>query len=225
MTEEKNMTNQNEIAKLFELYDKVLANNSKLEDLNLIEKFFQPLRVILKQGRYDYDVVKAWLSASNLLDLKVQHLLDKTLQRKKVRGPDSSIDQDNLLSNAIVISRPIKPLAYPLSKESIVKAFVELMIHRRRKRAYDSKPERMNYIPKEIEPISIEIEKESLLQKIKKFRKASIDFSILLKERTWQEAIEILNILLHLAHERKIRLRQKNFPRGKIIITYLGDKN
>jgi hypothetical protein len=51
------------------------------------------------------------------------------------------------------------------------------------------------------------------------------NLAALLKERTWAEVTKILNVLLHLAHEGKIKLSQTDFPAGPIIISYKGEAN
>lgn len=225
MVEEDPNMNRNGIGEILELYQKVLASKGKIEDVDLISLFFQPLRIRINQGRYDYKLIKALFSATNLLDLKIQTLLDETLQRKRFKRPSSLESKETALSSALNLSKPIRPPARPLLATNITKAYVELMIHRKKKREYNLEPSKMSYDPIEIEPISIEEDKETLLQKIKFFKKASIELPKLLKEKTWGEVIKILNILLHLAHERKIKLYQENFPAGRIIITYEEGKN
>ncbi|NVM54266.1 MAG: hypothetical protein HWN66_11240 [Candidatus Helarchaeota archaeon] len=225
MAEEDSNSNHNGINKILDLYQEALTKTSKLEDLDLINLFFHPLRATINEGRYDYKLIKAVYSATNLLDLKVQTLLDKTLQRKGFKKPLPLDSKETVLSTALSLSKSISPLARPLLPSNITKAYVELMIHRKKKRAYDSEPNRMSYDPVEIEPISIEEDKEKLLHKIRLLKKSSIELPKLLKEKTWEEVTRILNILLHLAHERKIKLYQEDFPTGKIIIIYEGGKN
>ena len=221
MFKEEDFSDRNGITKLIELYEKTITKGGKLEELDLIGRFFNPLRAEINQGRYDYRLVKAWQSATNLLDLKVQALLDKTLQKgsiKELEPSDSELD--------IYLTKSISPLARPISKVGITKAYVELMIQRKKRHAYNLEDiERMGYEPVDIEPVSIEVDKNKLIQKIKAHKKSSIDFVSLLEKRTWEEVIGILNILLHLAHEKKIKLHQDNFPEGKIIITYQGEEN
>jgi len=225
MSGEQKNSNKNGINELLMHYDKALLKNGKLEDLDLINRFFHPLRAEIQQGRYDYQLIKALYSATNLLDLKIQILLDRTLQRKDSREIKPLDTQEDLLSKVVNLSQPIRPLARPLFTKDITKAYVELMIYRKKKRIYNSEPKKMEYLPVEIEPISIEEDKEELLQRIQLYKKASIELSALLKVKTWQEVLNILNILLHLAHEGKIKLQQENFPLGKIIITYREGKN
>ncbi len=218
MFKEEDFPERNGINKLFDLYEKILAKRGALDKVDLIDQFFTPLRAEINEGRYDYKLVKAWSSATNLLDLKVQDLLSRALQKdseKKQESPDTRI---KTISNGLHLGRPIAPLPRKISKDQIMKAYIELMINRRKKRNYDVETERMGYEPVDIEPVSIEVNKEKILRKIQQFKTASIDFSSLLAEKTWQEVLEILNILLHLAHEQKIKLIQENFPDGKIII-------
>lgn len=190
----------------------------------MIDRFFQPLRAEINQGRYDYNVVKAWSSATNLLDMKIKTLLDKALQKESLKEKESVNSDEDYLSNAVHLLKAVRPFARPLSKSDLIKAYTDLMVYRKKKRIYSSELERMDYVPVEIEPISIEIDKEKLLQKIKAWKMASLDLQSLLEKKTWQEVIELLNILVHLAQEGKIKLRQDNFPEGKIIITSREDK-
>ncbi len=190
----------------------------------MIDRFFQPLRAEINQGRYDYNVVKAWSSATNLLDMKIKTLLDKALQKESLKEKESVNSDEDYLSNAVHLLKAVRPFARPLSKSDLIKAYIDLMVYRKKKRIYSSELERMDYAPVEIEPISIEIDKEKLLQKIKAWKMASFDLQSLLEKKTWQEVIELLNILVHLAQEGKIKLRQDNFPEGKIIITSREDK-
>jgi len=225
LAEKDSNSELNGITKILNLYQEALTKFSKIEELDLINLFFQPLRAKINQGRYDYKLVKAVYSATNLLDLKIQTLLDRTLQRKGFTKPSALDSKEEILSTSLILSRSIRPLARPLSLSNVTKAYVELMIHRKKRRAYDTEPEKMSYDPIEIQPISIEEDKETLLQKIKIYKKSSIELPKLLKVKTWREVTQILNILLHLAHEGKISLRQENFPTGKIFITYLEGKN
>ena len=201
------------------------ASDNKLEELNLIERYFSPLRAEINQGRYDFNLIKAMYSAVNLLDLKIQLLLDMALQRESSRQPQSIDSKEELLSTSLNLARPICALERPITPDTLLKAYIELCIHRKKKRTYDIKPETMDYAPIEIEFISIEEDKEKLLEKLQQFKKASIELSSLLEKRSWQEVVNVLNILLHLAHEGKIKLHQKEFPKGKIMITYTGGQN
>jgi hypothetical protein len=225
LTAEKKVTKKGEIKKLQDLYKRIMNQEEKLEELDLIGGFFTPLRAEINQGRYDYELVKVWHSATNLLDLKVQTLLNSALQKNGLQRWDPSDSGDETLSSSVFLSKAVQPLARPILLKDITKAYIELMIHRKKKRAYSSEPEMMGYDPQEIEPISIEVDKNKLLEKIMTLKESSIDLRSLLKEKTWEEVIAILNILLHLAHERKIKLHQINFPNGKIVISYVGNEN
>ncbi|MHA1277966.1 MAG: hypothetical protein ACTSQI_11840 [Candidatus Helarchaeota archaeon] len=225
MFKEENFSQENELNQLSKLYKKIITKEENLEKVDLIKRFFLPLRATINQGRFDFKLVEAWNSATNLLDLKMQDLLDKALQRGGVKDQNTPISGINTISNALHLIRPIQPLERKISQKNVIKAYIELMIHRRKKRTYSLEPERMGYEPITIEPISIEINKEKLLHKIRGLKKSVIDFKTLLVEKTWKEVLELLNILLHLAHEEKIKLHQENFPNGKIIITYQEGKN
>ncbi len=216
---------ENGLSDILNIYQEALKRRRKIEDLDLINLFFNPLRATIKQGRYDYTIVKAVYSATNLLELKVQGLLDKTLQRKERRRPKIWDSKETALSNVLTLTKPIQSLSKPLLSNNITQAYVELMIHRKRTRVYNTEPDRMSYDPIEIEPISIEEDKDKLLETIRLLKRSSIELPKLMREKTWDEATRILSILLHLAHEGKIKLHQKNFPRGTIIITYEGGKN
>ena len=216
---------KNGIGEILNIYQEALKNRRKIEDLDLINLFFHPLRIKIQQGRYDYKLVKAVHSATNLLELKIQNLLDKTLQRKEHKRPEIWDSKEAALSSALTLTKPIRPLVKPLLPENITKAYVELMIHRKNKRVYNSSPEKMAYDPIEIEPISLEEDKEKLLEMIRVLKKSSIALPKLMREKTWEEATRILSILLHLAHEGKIKLSQKDFPKGTIIISYGEGKN
>ena len=218
MFKEEDFPKRNGINRLIDLYEKIITEKGALDEVNLIDQFFTPLRTEINEGRYDYKLVKAWNSATNLLDLKVQELFSRALQRDSQKEQESLDTRIKTISDGLHLGRPIAPLPRKISKDHIIKAYIELMINRRKKRNYDVEPERMGYNPVDIEPVSIEADKEKILRKIQQFKKASIDFRSLLAEKTWQEVLEILNILLHLAHEQKIKLFQENFPDGKIII-------
>ena len=189
-------------------------NHDKLNDLMIDDKPNEWCKVLI-------EVMKM----NNLLDLKIQTLLDETLQRKGFKRLSPLESKETVLSSALNLSKPIRPPARPLLATNITNAYVELMIHRKKKREYGVEPSKMSYDPVEIEPISIAEDKEKLLQKIKIFKKSSIELPKLLKERTWGEVIKILNILLHLAHEGTVKLHQEDFPVGRIIITYRGEVN
>ncbi len=225
MVEKGSNPEVNGINEILDLYKEAIAKISSIEELDLINLFFQPLRTKINEGRYDYKLVKAVYSATNLLDLKIQTLLDRALKRKGFKEPSNLDSKENTLSATFNLSRPIQPLDRPLIADNIVSAYVELMIHRKKRGTYEIEPNKMSYDPVEIEPISITEDKDKLLQEIQLFKQASIELQKLLKVRTWQEVAKILTILLHLAHEGKIKLRQENFPNGKIIITYRGRKN
>ncbi len=225
MIQQKNSLSKGKIEDLFDRYKKIIEEEERLEDLDLISGFFNPLRAEINHGRFDYELVKVWYSATNLLDLKIQKLLSKALQQNGIKEPGKSESGEETLSKVVTFLKPIQKLAIPIFADNISNAFIELMIHRRRKQTLVFETEIMSYDPKEIEPISIEADKNKLLHQIKTLRQSTIDFNILLKEKRWEEAILILNILLHLAHERKIKLYQNNFPTGKIVISYEGKEN
>ncbi|MHA1266200.1 MAG: hypothetical protein ACTSRS_13285 [Candidatus Helarchaeota archaeon] len=202
-----------------------LIQGKDLEELDLVNLFFQPLQKKLKSGEYNLKIVRTLYSATGLLNLKVQELLDQTLQRNASREVAPTHSKEEVFSEAIVLARPIQPLAHPLLATDITKAYIELILHRKRKRTYQIEPRRMEYNPVEIEPVSIEEDKEDLLSQIKQYKRSSIELSKLLKVKSWQEVTRILSILLHLAHEGKIQLLQDNFPHGRIIIINKDERN
>ena len=53
MFKEEDFSDRNGITKLIELYEKTIAKGGKLEELDLIGRFFNPLRAEINQGRYD----------------------------------------------------------------------------------------------------------------------------------------------------------------------------
>lgn len=224
MPEEQYKSKNNIVNEILSQYWAVIRN-SDIENLDLINLFFHPLREKLNEGQYDYNIVKAVFSATNLLDLKVQALLDKTLQKRRKILDDPLENRDEIYADALTLVKPIQSLPKPLLPSDITKAYVELVVHKKKRRIYVGDPHRMSYDPIEIEPISIEEDKDKLLGQIKTLKNSSIDFPKLLTKRTWDEAVKILGILLHLAHEGKIKLHQENFPQGKILISYVEGKN
>lgn len=214
-----------EIKKITDTYQETLEKGVKIEDLDLINIFFHPLRVQLNEGKYNYDVVKTIYSATKLLDTKVQNLLDRILQKKGIVKPESKTPTEEHFSNIVSLIRSIQPISRPLLQTDIKRAFIELLVHRKKKRIYSAETKKMRYDPVELERISIDDNKDELLKKIRHFKKASINFAALLQERTWPEVARILTILLHLAHEGKIKLHQNDFPTGEITISYREDKN
>ena len=215
----------NGVKKILDTYQDTIALGTKIEDLDLIKLFFHPLRVKLNEGKYDYDVVKAVYSATKLLDAKIQNLLDKVLQKKGVEKTEPWNSSEEQLSQILRMIKPIQPVSRPLSLTDIKRAYVELMVHRKKKRVYNLESQKMRFDPIELERISINSDKTDLLDKIREFGKIRIDLAALLKERTWAEVTKILNVLLHLAHEGKIKLSQTDFPAGPIIISYKGEAN
>lgn len=213
------------VKKILETYQDSIAQGTKIEDLDLINLFFHPLRVKLSEGRYDYDVVKAVYSATKLLDTKIQNLLDSVLQKKSLENAETWTSSEDQLDQLLHMTKPIQPVPRPLSMTDIKRAYIELMVHRKKKRVYNLESQKMKFDPVELERISINNDKTELLNKIREFGEVSIDLAALLKERTWPEVTKILNILLHLAHEGKIKLFQKDFPTGTIIISYIGGAN
>jgi hypothetical protein len=214
-----------EIKKITDTYQETLEKGIKIEDLDLINLFFHPLRVQLNEGKYNYELVKTVYSATKLLDTKVQNLLDRILQKKGIAKPESETPMDDHFSSILSLNRPIQPVSRPLIQTDIKRAFIELMVHRKKKRIYNVESKKMRYDPIELERISIDDNKAELLEKIRRFKKATINFAVLLQERTWPEVARILTILLHLAHEGRIKLHQDDFPTGEITISYREDKN
>jgi len=215
----------NGVKKILETYQDTIEQGTKIEDLDLINLFFHPLRVKLSEGRYDYEVVKAVYSATKLLDTKIQNLLDSVLQKKSPEKMESWTSSEEQLFRILHMIKPIQPVPRPLSLTDIKRAYVELMVHRKKKRVYSSESKKMKFDPVELERISINSDKTELLDKIRELGKISVDLGALLKERTWTEVTKILTVLLHLAHEGKIKLFQKDFPTGPIIISYKGEAN
>jgi len=214
-----------DIKKITDTYQEYLEKGIKIEDLDLINLFFHPLRAQLSEGKYNYALVKTIYSATKLLDTKVQNLLDRVLQKKGIAKPESDIPIAEQFDNVLKLLRPIQPVSRPLLQMDIQRAFIELMIYRKKKRIYSVESKKMRYDPIEFERISMDDNKNELLEKIRRLKKTSINFVALLHERTWPEVTRILTILLHLAHEGKIKLHQNDFPNGEITISYREDKN
>ncbi|MDD1779472.1 MAG: hypothetical protein LUQ65_15020 [Candidatus Helarchaeota archaeon] len=213
----------NGVKNILESYQVTVAQGTKIEDLDLINLFFHPLRVKLSEGRYDYEVVKAVYSATKLLDTKIQNLLDSVLQKKGPEKLESWTSSEEQLFHILHMTKPIQPVPRPLSLTDIKRAYVELMVNRKKKRVYNLESKKMKFDPVELERISINSDKTELLDKIRELGKIHVDLAALLKVRTWAEVTKILNVLLHLAHEGKIKLFQEDFPVGPIIISYRGD--
>ncbi|MHA1752471.1 MAG: hypothetical protein ACTSYZ_08890 [Candidatus Helarchaeota archaeon] len=201
---------------------KALRGEIDLNNLNVVNNIYEPLKSELKEGRYDDLTVEIYSQSAEIIQRKADNLLDFFVGDNKVNNfkffkliKDLS-DED--LANTITFFHEIPEFPIPLTENYVLKCYTDLVINRPERKKYTKTVELIDYISIKRDVVLIDKEIDKLYKKIISLNKENINFKELLCKKTWKEASYVLILLGYLASKGKIDIMQKDFPNGDIII-------
>jgi len=228
MSEDKEIKNKiNNAEKILEICTKALKGEISLDNLNLINTIYEPLKSELKKGRYDEITVEVYSQSAEIIQKKVENLLQKIIG-KKIKGNFEFFQtikslNDDRLAETINFYHKIPEFSVPLTENYFIKCYTDLVINRPERKKYNKTMQIVDYFPVETEVYLIEKELNELYKKIRSMNKNVIEFEELLTRKDWSEAGALLILLTYLANEEKIEIYQEDFPNGTIYIKVVNE--
>ncbi|MHA1271545.1 MAG: hypothetical protein ACTSPY_17260 [Candidatus Helarchaeota archaeon] len=225
MPEKNKIEKEDNIEKILEKCIKALRGEISIDEMNVINSIYEPLKRELTKGRYNDLTVELYSQSAEILLRKINNLLESVIGKKIKNNFEfyKSITNlsDDELAKSIEFFQDIPDFPIPLTKNFLLKSFNDLVINRSTKKRYVKDTKLVTYFPKKEEIILVEEELNRLYERLKSINKKIIKYKELLKNSTWDEASSTLILLGYLAHQGKIDMKQDNFPNGEIYITLI----